>query len=41
MKEDQWVLLEQLTKVLELLQMTTTVFGHDVNSKLHKALIAY
>ena len=30
MKEDQWVLLEQLTKVLELLQMATTVFGHEV-----------
>ena len=32
LKEDQWVLLEQLSKVLEPLQMATTVFGYDVNT---------
>ena len=32
MKEDQWALLEQLAKVLEPLQMATTVFGYEVNT---------
>ena len=32
LKEDQWVLLQQLTKVLEPLQMATTVFGYEVNT---------
>ena len=32
LKEDQWVLLEQLTKVLEPLQMATTVFSYEVNT---------
>ena len=32
LKEDQWVLLEQLTKVLEPLQIATTVFGYEVNT---------
>ena len=32
LKEDQWVVLEQLTKVLEPLQIATTVFGYEVNT---------
>ena len=39
LKEDQWVLLEQLSKVLEPLQMTTTVFGYDVNTSVLLRLI--
>ena len=30
--KDQWALLEQLAKVLEPLQMATTVFGYEVNT---------
>jgi len=29
LKDDQWGLLEQLTKVLKPLKMATTVFGYE------------
>ena len=32
LKEHQWVMLDQLTKVLEPLQIATTVFGYEVNN---------
>ena len=32
LKEDQWLLLEQLTKVLEPLQMANTIFICEVNT---------
>ena len=32
LKEHQWVMLDQLTKVLEPLQIATTVFGYEVNT---------
>jgi len=32
LKDDQWGLLEQLTKVLKPLQMATTVFGYGCNT---------
>ena len=31
LKDDQWGLQKQLTKVLKPLQMTTTVFGYEFN----------
>ena len=32
LKERQWVMLDQLTKVLEPLQIATTIFGYEVNT---------